>query len=157
MLGRKRRKLTRDEFQYLNIMRMDAAYQTFTTAALKKKLAELGNGFWKDTRFLPFLVEYGILKKEGFNKYSFNDIPFSYEQLETAVHKYQCDRARTRIAHKKHNTTKVNVVIASNPIEEAINLLKVNGYRVQIKHFDVEKALQFPEKPVQDFITWTDC
>lgn len=159
MLGRPRRKVTNEEYKLLIALKIESAYKAFSLSQLLDKLSAIGKGFWREAAFVPFMVQYGVISKNAYNRYCF-DKAFNFEQLKTAVHKYQCKKSKQRIRAKKM-TAKVeeDVIIATpvNPIEDAINLLKTNGYRVLIKHFDVEKALSNPEKSVQDFIVWTDC
>ena len=159
MLGRPRRKLTQEEYKLLTALRIESAYKAFSLSQLIEKLSTIGNGFWREAAFVPFMVQYGVISKNAYNKYSF-DKAFNFEQLKTAVHKYQCKKSKQRIRAKRAAIKveeEVTIAIPVNPIEDAINLLKTNGYRVLIKHFDVEKALLNPEKSVQDFIVWADC
>lgn len=44
------------------------------------------------------------------------------------------------------------VTVIVDPIEEAIKLLKNDGYKITKQFLDVEKALQEPARPVSDFI-----
>lgn len=159
MLGRPRRKLTQEEYKLLTALKIESAYKAFSLSQLLDKLSAIGKGFWREAAFVPFMVQYGVISKNAYNRYCF-DKAFNFEQLKTAVHKYQCKKSKQRIRSKRASIRveeEVTVAIPVNPIEDAINLLKTNGYRVLIKQFDVEKALLNPEKSVQDFIVWTDC
>ena len=159
MLGRPRRKVTNEEYRLLVALKIESAYKAFSLSQLLEKLSAIGKGFWREASFVPFMVQYGIISKNAYNRYSF-DKAFNFEQLKMAVHKYQCKKSKRRIRAKKTTVKveeEVTVAVSVDPIEEAINLLKTNGYRVLIKHFDIEKALSNPEKSVQDFIVWTDC
>lgn len=159
MLGRPRRKLTQEEYKLLTALKIESAYKAFSLSQLLDKLSAIGKGFWREAAFVPFMVQYGVISKNAYNRYCF-DKAFNFEQLKTAVHKYQCKKSKQRIRSKRASIRveeEVTVAIPINPIEDAINLLKTNGYRVLIKQFDVEKALLNPEKSVQDFIVWTDC
>lgn len=159
MLGRPRRKVTNEEYKLLIALKIESAYKAFSLSQLLDKLSTIGKGFWREAAFVPFMVQYGVISKNAYNRYCF-DKAFNFEQLKTAVHKYQCKKSKQRIRAKRTTVKveeEVTIAIPVNPIEDAINLLKENGYRVLIKQFDVEKALLNPEKSVQDFIVWTDC
>ena len=164
MMGRPRRQLTKEEYQYLVAMRLDSLYQAFSTKMMLKKLSELGKGFWKSERFLAFLVEQNILHSARKGTYSF-DKPFSFEQLRTAVHRYQCECAKNNIRsrRRKEKVQKVEpnpapvVIDLDIAISNAIALLKQNDYRVQAKFFDIEEALKNPSSKVEDFVKWVDC
>lgn len=159
MLGRPRRKLTQEEYKLLTALKIESAYKAFSLSQLLERLSTIGKGFWREAAFVPFMVQYGVISKNAYNRYCF-DKAFNFEQLKMAVHKYQCKKSKQRIRSKRaaiRVEEEVTVAIPVNPIEDAINLLKENGYRVLIKQFDVEKALLNPEKSVQDFIVWTDC
>lgn len=159
MLGRPRRQLTKEEYKLLTALKIESAYKAFSLSQLLERLSTIGKGFWREAAFVPFMVQYGVISKNAYNRYCF-DKAFNFEQLKQAVHKYQCKKSKQRIRSKRASIRveeEVTVAIPVNPIEDAINLLKENGYRVLIKHFDVEKALSNPEKSVQDFIVWIDC
>lgn len=150
MMGRPRRQLTREEYKLLVAIKMESAYKAFSLSQLLSKLSTIGIGFWREANFIPFLVQYGVLSKNIHKQYVF-DKAFNFEQLQLAVHKYQC--------HKSKNRKKKPIIVAVpiDPIADAIKLLKENGYRVQAKFFDLEEALKNPSSKVEDFVKWTEC
>lgn len=162
-MGRPRRQLTKEEYQYLVGMRFDSLNQAFSTRTMLKKLSELGKGFWKSERFLAFLVEQKILRSIRKGTYSFGQ-PFSFEQLQTAVHRYQCECAKSNVRRRRKeksqtaesSSTPVSIDLGV-AIPDAIALLKQNGYRVQAKFFDIEEALKNPSSKVEDFVKWVEC
>ena len=54
---------------------------------------------------------------------------------------------------RKQSVVQETVTVVVNPIEEAIRLLKNNGYKITKQFLDVERALQEPSRIVSDFIT----
>ena len=52
----------------------------------------------------------------------------------------------------KQPVVQETVTVVVDPIEEAIKLLKNDGYKITKQFLDVEKALQEPARPVSDFI-----
>lgn len=155
MKGRPRRKLTQSEYTALTGLRIESAYKAYSLKQLTELLSRIGKGFWKDPVFITFMIECGIISRTAHNRYAFDKV-FNYEQLEKAVHRYQCRKAKMRIRRKKV-LKEEEVVIATtiDPIEEAIKLLKANGYTVSKRHFDLEKALENPSLPVQNFVVET--
>lgn len=151
MKGRPRRKLTQSEYTALTGLKIESAYKAYSLKQLIALLSEIGKGFWKDPVFISFMVEYGIISRTAHNRYAFDKV-FNYEQLEKAVSKYQCRKAKMRIKRKKVLKEEVVIATTIDPIEEAINLLKAHGYIVSKRHFDLEKALENPSLPVQNFV-----
>lgn len=154
MKGRPRRKLTQGEYTALTGLRIESAYKAYSLKQLTELLSRIGKGFWKDPVFITFMIECGIISRTAHNRYSFDKI-FNYEQLEKAVNKYQCRKAKMRIRRRKVLKEEVIVATPIDPIEEAINLLKANGYTVSKREFDLEKALENPSLPVQNFVVET--
>lgn len=154
MKGRPRRKLTQSEYTALTGLRIESAYKAYSLKQLTELLSRLGKGFWKDPVFITFMIECGIISRTAHNRYSFDKI-FNYEQLEKAVHKYQCRKAKMRIRRRKILKEEVIVATPIDPIEEAISLLKANGYTVSKREFDLEEALRNPSLPVKNFVVET--
>lgn len=154
MKGRPRRKLTQGEYTALTGLRIESAYKAYSLKQLTELLSRIGKGFWKDPVFITFMMECGIISRTAHNRYAFDKV-FNYEQLEKAVHRYQCQKAKMRIRRKKVLKEEVIIATPINPIEEAISLLKANGYTVSKRHFDLEKALENPSLPVQNFVVET--
>lgn len=157
MLGRPRRKLTQEEYQLLTMLKIESAYKAFSLSQLLSKLSTIGVGFWKEAAFVPFMVQNGIISKNAHNKYCFNKA-FNFEQLEMAVHKYQCKKSKQRL-HAKRKSIRIEeediVATPINSIEEAIKLLKANGYIISKREFNLEEALKNPTLPVQNFVVET--
>ena len=154
MKGRPRRKLTQGEYTALTGLRIESAYKAYSLKQLTELLSRIGKGFWKDPVFITFMIECGIISRTAHNRYSFDKI-FNYEQLEKAVNKYQCRKAKMRIRRRKVLKEEVIVATPIDPIEEAINLLKANGYTVSKREFDLEEALKNPSLPVKNFVVET--
>ena len=154
MKGRPRRKLTQGEYTALTGLRIESAYKAYSLKQLIELLSRIGKGFWKDPVFITFMIECGIISRTAHNRYSFDKI-FNYEQLEKAVNKYQCRKAKMRIRRRKVLKEEVIVATPIDPIEEAINLLKANGYTVSKREFDLEEALRNPSLPVKNFVVET--
>lgn len=154
MKGRPRRKLTQGEYTALTGLRIESAYKAYSLKQLTELLAQIGKGFWKDPVFITFMMECGIISRTAHNRYAFDKV-FNYEQLEKAVHRYQCQKAKMRIHRKKVLKEEVIIATPINPIEEAINLLKAHGYTVSKREFDLEKALENPSLPVKNFVVET--
>lgn len=154
MKGRPRRKLTQGEYTALTGLRIESAYKAYSLKQLTELLSRIGKGFWKDPVFITFMMECGIISRTAHNRYAFDKV-FNYEQLEKAVHRYQCQKAKMRIRRKKVLKEEVIIATPINPIEEAISLLKANGYTVSKREFDLEKALENPTLPVKNFVVET--
>lgn len=154
MKGRPRRKLTQGEYTALTGLRIESAYKAYSLKQLTELLSRIGKGFWKDPVFITFMMECGIISRTAHNRYAFDKV-FNYEQLEKAVHRYQCLKAKMRIRRKKVLKEEVIIATPINPIEEAINLLKAHGYTVSKREFDLEKALENPSLPVKNFVVET--
>lgn len=154
MKGRPRRKLTQGEYTALTGLRIESAYKAYSLKQLTELLSRIGKGFWKDPVFITFMMECGIISRTAHNRYAFDKV-FNYEQLEKAVHRYQCQKAKMRIRRKKVLKEEVIIATPINPIEEAISLLKANGYTVSKREFDLEEALRNPSLPVKNFVAET--
>ena len=154
MKGRPRRKLTQSEYIALTGLKIESAYKAYSLKQLTELLSRIGKGFWKDPVFITFMIECGIISRTARNRYSFDKI-FNYEQLEKAINKYQCWKAKMRIRRKKVLKEEVIVATPIDPIEEAINLLKAHGYTVSKREFDLENALENPTLPVKNFVVET--
>lgn len=154
MKGRPRRKLTQGEYTALTGLRIESAYKAYSLKQLTELLSRIGKGFWKDPVFITFMMECGIISRTAHNRYAFDKV-FNYEQLEKAVHRYQCQKAKMRIRRKKVLKEEVIIATPINPIEEAISLLKANGYTVSKREFDLEEALRNPSLPVKNFVVET--
>lgn len=154
MKGRPRRKLTQGEYTALTGLRIESAYKAYSLKQLTELLSRIGKGFWKDPVFITFMIECGIISRTAYNRYAFDKV-FNYEQLEKAVHKYQCRKAKMRIRRKKVFKEEVVIATPINQIEEAIKLLKANGYIISKREFNLEEALKNPSLPVQHFVVET--
>ena len=120
MLGRPRRQLTKEEYKLLTALKIESAYKAFSLSQLLERLSTIGKGFWREAAFVPFMVQYGVISKNAYNRYCF-DKAFNFEQLKTAVHKYQCKKSKQRIRSKRaaiRVEEEVTVAIPVNPIEE---------------------------------------
>lgn len=154
MKGRPRRKLTQNEYMLLTGLKIESAYKAYSLKQLLELLSKIGKGFWKDPVFISFMIECGIISRTAHNRYAFDKV-FNYKQLEKAVSKYQCRKAKMRIRRKKVIKEEVIVATPIDPVEEAITLLKAHGYIVSKRHFDLEKALENPSLPVKNFVVET--
>ena len=123
------RKLNIDEnfVKKVNELRIDNLNGQYNLAAIKEMFKEKLNIYLSGT-WIMYLVQYKILNPVKIGKkylYSFTTFPVHKEKLKNMYN----DILNYNRSHSKKvpQLTEVEVL---NPIEEAIKLLKENGYKI---------------------------
>ena len=134
----KLRKFSKDEAKLFNQICQENRGKEFSY----KNLVELFKEFKSVNEFIQRLIAFPpspIIIKVRRGCYRLPTQPVYIEKLQ---------RAWDYVAPKKEEK--------KSEIEKAIELLKQNGFKVLQKDFDLEKALESPNKPVEDFIVWQE-
>lgn len=134
--------VTREECQALN--KISAAHQKEILCRSEIKQLIITATNWRQEQVINSIF-HKVLIKVSRGKYKFPETPIYIGKLQ-GIFDY--------ISKQRKNQKRiVSATIVVNPVEEAIKLLKENGYKVTRQFFDMEKALQEPARPVSDFIT----
>ena len=147
--GRPQRVLSHEEYTKFCAIKFEAgAHKCFSSKQMINLLSTIGPGCWKEQTFLSELVETQCLKRVKKGLYRF-DQPVSQDMLVKAYDMFSKRRGSYRKAVVKTVTPK------PDPIQQAIDLLKKNGFTVVKREFDIERALNNPKMAVEQFITET--
>lgn len=143
-MGRPRRVITQEECQRLNSLRVIYKGQALSYPQITEILKEeLG---WKSYYLIQQLISKLFIKVDR-GVYAFPKEPVFIGKIQ-GVFDSIADKRKKAYEEEK----KAPEVVITNPISEAIKLLKENGYKVIKQKFDLEAALQNPDSPVSDFI-----
>ena len=144
--GRKRKIVTSEECGRLNSLRKLYSGHTFTYSQIQDILSkEIG---WTDTT-LHSLIINRIFVKMHRGEYFFPKDPIYIGKLQNIFEEIANKR------HQKYMESKPVIeveVVEISPIEQAIALLKANGYKVMKESFNLTEALAHPEKSVSEFV-----
>ena len=131
------RVFKKEDAEFINKIRQEYQGKVITKAKLLELLSPLKNPTVIVRKFANFSSP--ILIKVGKGRYKFQDNPIYFQKMQRAWDYKSEDQKRV-----------------INPIEQAITLLKSNGFKVFQQDFDLDKALANPDAPVNQFIEWTE-
>lgn len=154
--GRPQRVLSHEEYTKFCAIKFEAgAHKCFSSKQMINLLSTIGPGCWKEQTFLSELVETQCLKRVKKGLYRF-DQPVSQDMLVKAYDMFSKRRGSYRKASSTEKKTVVKTVTPKpDPIQQAIDLLKKNGFTIIKREFDIEKALNNPKSAVEQFIKET--
>ena len=134
---RPRKVVSRDECVKFNILRQKYSNRTFGYNELFNLIKkEIG---WKESKLISELIS-SLFNKLGRGKYAFPENPIYIGKIQYCV---------DIVAKRRKGNFKIN---KQTPVQKAIELLKSEGFSVIKKSFDLEAALQNPDKLVGQFI-----
>lgn len=135
----RRRVFTDEDVKRFNTLRQENINKQFTFSQIVAFLKE--NGFTGSEILVKKFTKGGIIIREKKGVFRFPEKPVYYKLFQ------QCwdEQPLKKIEEKP-----------LDEIQEAIELLSENGYKVLKKIFDMESALLSPEKTVADFIRWEE-
>lgn len=146
--GRPARKVTNEECERLNSLRILYVGHQFSRSQLEELLSrEIG---WKAGGTLQRLIS-GLFIHVDKGVYAFPKDPIYIKKIQKIFDDLREYRQRLYL-EKNPQPMIVEVEEIKDPIQEAIKLLKDNGFKITKEYFNVAEALKNPNLPASTFI-----
>ena len=154
--GRPQKILSHEEYTKFCAIKFETgAHKCFSAKQMVNLLSTIGVGCWKEQSFLTDLVNTQCLKKVKKGLYRF-DQPVSQDMLMKAYDTFSKKKRSYKETSSAEKKTVVKTVTPKpDPIQQAIDLLKKNGFTIVKREFDIERALSNPKCTVEQFIKET--
>lgn len=134
------RKITNEECRLFNELAEANRGKRLSLKELYEIMSVFSNHRNLTERFINFNPSPIIIKLQK-GCYKFPDSPVFIGKMQNAW---------------EYKTPKKEIKVTKSMLEEAIDLCKENGLKVLQKDFDLDAALNNPERPVSTFIKWIE-
>lgn len=146
--GRPAKRVTNEECERLNSLRILYKGKTFSRVELEKLLnREIG---WKNSNILQRVIAILFIRVDK-GIYVFPKEPIYIKKIQKIFDDLREYRQKLYL-EKNPQPIVVEVEEIKDPIQEAISLLKTNGFKVIKEYFNTTEALKNPDMPVSTFI-----
>lgn len=146
-MARPKKLVTNEECERLNSLRiLYSGKGIYARDLFNLFKQELG---WTNTATVQKICNEVFIKVDR-GVYAFPKIPIYIGKLQNIFDDVAHQRSKI-YAEKKHIQT-VEPEVVKDPIQDAIKLLKENGYKITKEYFNVSEALKNPNMPASTFI-----
>ena len=146
--GRPARKVTNEECERLNSLRILYVGKAFSWKELEALLKqEMG---WKSGSVVQRIIS-GLFIHVDRGTYVFPKEPIYIRKIQKIFDDMRLYRQKL-YSEKNTQLPIVEVEEVKDPIQDAIKLLKENGYKITKEYFNVSEALKNPSLPASTFI-----
>jgi len=134
------REITQEECRLFNEIAEENRGKRLSLKELMDTMSVFTNHVRLTEKFINFHPSPIIIKLQK-GCYKFPDSPVFIKKMQNAW---------------EYKTPKKEIKVTKSMLEEAIELCKENGLKVLQKDFDLDAALNNPERPVSTFIKWVE-